>query len=106
MSRAKGAIGEDRAIRYLNKNGFRVIERNFYSRFGEIDVVAFKEGVLHFIEVKSGIGEPIYQITPRKLSRITKTVEIYLQKRKIKFDWCIDALIVTDEVELVENVTM
>ncbi len=106
MSRAKGTIGEDRAIRYLAEHGFSVIERNFYSRFGEIDVIAIKEGVLHFIEVKSGSGEPIYQITPRKLSKIKKTMEIYLKKRSMELDYCIDALIVTDEVELIENVTI
>ncbi|MGE4511988.1 MAG: YraN family protein, partial [Sulfurimonadaceae bacterium] len=53
MSRAKGNEAETLACTFLFDAGFSVLERNFYSRFGEIDIIAFKEDVLHFIEVKS-----------------------------------------------------
>ena len=47
-----------------------MVERNFFSQFGEIDIIALKKGVLHFIEVKSGENfDPIYAITPSKLKR-------------------------------------
>ncbi|MEA1892504.1 MAG: YraN family protein, partial [Campylobacterota bacterium] len=54
MSRAKGNLAEEKACTFLYSNGFTVVEQNFYSRFGEIDIIATKDEVLHFIEVKSG----------------------------------------------------
>ncbi len=105
MSRKKGNLAEDRAVEFLQNNGFKIVERNFYSRFGEIDIVALKDEVLHFIEVKSGKGEPIYKITPSKISKIQKTIEFFLNKIKLDFDYCIDGLIVKDdEIELYENI--
>ncbi|HXK35402.1 MAG TPA: YraN family protein [Candidatus Paceibacterota bacterium] len=51
-----GEIGEDLACRFLMKNGFSILERNYTKKWGEIDVVAKKGGVLHFIEVKAGVS--------------------------------------------------
>ncbi len=105
MSRAKGNLAEDKAVSYLHDKGFQVIERNFYSRFGEIDIVALKDDVLHFVEVKSGKGEPIYKITPSKISKIQKTIQFFLNKTKLDFDYCIDGLIVKrDDIEMFENI--
>jgi putative endonuclease len=53
MSRAKGDIAEELACGFLLERGFFIVERNFYSRFGEIDIIASKDDTLHFIEVKS-----------------------------------------------------
>ena len=105
MSRAKGNIGEEKAISFLEERGFCIIDRNYYSRFGEIDIIATKEDVLHFIEVKSGEYDPIYQITPSKISKILKTADIYMQKKRLDQDYCLDAIIVTEEIELIENIT-
>lgn len=52
MSKEKGKVYEERGCEYLRENGFEIIERNFFSRFGEIDIIALKDNVLHFIEVK------------------------------------------------------
>jgi len=109
MSRKKGDIGEEKATAFLIENGFRIVERNFYSRFGEIDIIASKGAVLHFVEVKSGqeYEVAIQNITPTKLSRFTKTVYVYLKKSSLDIDFCIDAIIVTpDTIELVENITI
>ena len=105
MSRAKGNIGEDKACSFLEERGFNIIDRNYYSRFGEIDIIATKEDVLHFIEVKSGEYDPIYQITARKISKIVKTADIYMQRKRLQYDYCFDAVIVTEEIELIENIT-
>ena len=106
MSRQKGNFGEDRAISYLEDSGFLVIDRNYHSRFGEIDIIATKDKVLHFIEVKSGEGEPVYRITPSKLSKIQKTAMIYMSKKKLDMDFCIDGIIVTEDIEFLENITL
>ena len=106
MSRKKGDIGEEKAIKFLQSRGFRIVERNFYSRFGEIDIIALKDNILHFIEVKSGKGA-IYKITSSKLSKIQKTIEFFLNKTKLDFDYCIDAVIVKEnEVEMFENISL
>ncbi len=106
MSRAKGDIAEALATEFLKENGFTIVEQNFYTRFGEIDIIAFRDAVWHFVEVKSGKGEPIYNITPSKLSKILKSVEIYLQKKRVSGDYCIDAVVVKDgECELLENIS-
>ncbi len=66
-SRHKGAQAEDFACVFLRECGFEILERNFFARYGEIDIIALKDNVVHFIEVKSGESfEPIYNITPSK----------------------------------------
>ena len=109
MSRAKGNLAEDKACEFLLNNGFMIIERNFYSRFGEIDIIATKDGVLHFIEVKSGLDyeSAIQNITPKKLSRLIKTGNVYLKKNALDVDFVYDAIAVTPKnVEMVENITL
>ncbi len=110
MSRAFGKQSEDKAVEFLLRNGFKIVERNFYaSKFGEIDIIAFKDEVLHFIEVKSSHGsfEPVYNITPAKINKIIKSALYYLKQKNLDFPWCIDALIIKDkEIEFIENITL
>jgi len=109
LSRAKGNLAEDRACVYLDENGFMIVERNFYSRFGEIDIIASKEEVLHFIEVKSGVDyeAAIQNITKSKLSKLIKTGNSFLKKNSLDVDFVYDAVIVTPQsVEMVENLTL
>ena len=108
MSRAKGNLAEDKASEFLLENGFIIAERNFYSCFGEIDIISIKDEVLHFIEVKSGLDyeSAIQNITPQKLSRLIKTGNVYMKKNSLDVDFVYDAVIVTPKtVELVENIT-
>ena len=109
MSRAKGNIAEDNACKFLLDNNYMIIERNFYSRFGEIDIIATKDKVLHFIEVKSGIDYEvaIQNLTKTKLSRFIRTCDVYLKKNFYDLDYMIDAIIVTpDDIVMVENITL
>ena len=109
MSRAKGNEAENMACSFLFEKGFSIVERNFYSRFGEIDIIAFKEDVLHFIEVKSGedYEHAIYNITPSKLSKIIKTAQIYMSKNGVDCDFVFDAVIITPHKSWhVENITL
>ena len=109
MSRAKGNIAEDKASKFLQDKGFMIIDRNFYSRFGEIDIIATKDAVLHFIEVKSGLDYElaIQNITPRKLSRFIKTTSVYIKKNSLNADFMIDAVVVTPKkIWHIENITL
>ena len=102
----KGAVAENKAIDFLKEKNFKIIDRNFYTKYGEIDIIAFKDNVFHFIEVKSGKNfEPIYNITPTKLQRIIKSAYIYLKKHKINSAFCIDAIILKENIEFIENIT-
>ena len=108
MSRAKGDIAETKACNYLLDNGYQVIERNFYSRFGEIDIIAFKEEVLHFVEVKSALDYElaVQNITPSKMKKLLKTGDTYIKKNGVKSAYMYDAIIVTPTtVEMIENIT-
>ena len=109
MSRKKGNIAEQKACDFLYNNGFTIIEQNFYSRFGEIDIVATKDTVLHFVEVKSALDyeSAIANITKAKLSKIIKTSEIYLKQNRLNIDFVYDAIIVTPkQIDMVENITL
>jgi putative endonuclease len=109
MSRAKGNIAEQRALEYLFENGFSIVEQNFYSRFGEIDIIVAKDGVLHFVEVKSGddYEKAIQNITRSKLSKLLKTGDVYMKKNGFDGDFEYDAVVVTPtEVIHIENITI
>jgi len=106
-TRKKGTIAEKKACEFLKSKNFKIITTNFYTKFGEIDIIAYKDGVFHFVEVKSGKSfEPIYNITPTKLNRIIKSVYLFLKQKRIDSPFCIDAIIVKGEqIEFFENVS-
>ncbi len=109
MSRAKGNLAEDKACKFLFDDGFVIIERNFYSRFGEIDIIATKDEVLHFVEVKSGLDyeSAVQNITPQKLSRLIRTGDVYMKKNSLDIAFVYDAIIVTPKnVEYIGNITL
>ena len=93
----KGNIGEDQASLYLKKRGFSIIDKNFTSYFGEIDIIAMKNNTLVFFEVRtkhSGKkGNPAESITIYKKRKIFKTAQFYikihpeLSMNKIRFDF-------------------
>ncbi|WP_345992636.1 YraN family protein [Sulfurimonas sp. HSL-1716] len=108
MSRAKGDAAESRACEYLSTNGYTIVQRNFYSRFGEIDIIAFKDEVLHFVEVKSGeeYESAVQNITPQKMSRVLRTADVYIKKNALECAYVYDAIIVTPaSIDMIENIT-
>lgn len=76
-----GKNGENIACDLLNQNGYKIIDRNFRSRFGEIDIVAIDKDTLVFVEVKTRqslrFGLPQEAVTPQKIYKIKKTGEYY-----------------------------
>jgi putative endonuclease len=87
-SRELGAWGEEKAARYLEQRGYKIVERNFHSRFGEIDLVAENEQFLVFVEVRlrknSHFGSPEETVDRRKQHRLRLTAEFYLQRHPTK----------------------
>ena len=87
--RITGDIGEGIACFYLKKHGFIIKDRNYLKKWGEIDIVAIKDDVLHFIEVKSikdrGEGaryRPEENVTNLKLKKLRKMIQIYMSDKK------------------------
>ncbi|MBI2033444.1 MAG: YraN family protein [Candidatus Levybacteria bacterium] len=82
-----GKIGEDLATQHILRNGFSIIEKNFRWRGGEIDLIAQKNGKLHFIEIKTRVGfsrgMPYEAVTPRKLAHLKRSIELYLKKNNL-----------------------
>ena len=110
MSREKGDFAEKRAISFLQDLNFEIIEKNFYAKkLGEIDIIATKKSVYHFCEVKSApdYETAINNLTDSKLSKIKRSVDYYLQTKKLDVAFCIDAIIVNDEeINFLENITL
>ena len=81
-SRERGIWGEDEACRYLQSKGFSVLERNYHSRFGEIDIIADDCGCLVFVEVKTrkskSYGYACEYVNESKMKKIILTAEAYL----------------------------
>ena len=108
--KAYGQQSEDLATTFLEQNGFRIIERNYFARkMGEIDIIATKDDVWHFIEVKSSQTsyDAIYNIRPAKIKKVIKSSQYYMKTKGLDVVFSIDALIVRGkEIEFLENITM
>lgn len=122
-----GNLGEALAVKYLKSKGFLVLHRNFLRPFGEVDIVAQRAGVIHFVEVKTVAREmlnnrvscemewnPAERVDGRKLARVRRAGETYLSLHGLSdMDRQIDAAIVsvdektkTAKVELLENLSL
>lgn len=86
-TRETGARYEILAAEFLRKQGYEILEQNFYSRNGEIDIVAKDGETLVFVEVKYRsclkAGDPTEAVDKRKQERIRKTAGYYLYARNI-----------------------
>ncbi|KKW33425.1 MAG: hypothetical protein UY78_C0012G0010 [Parcubacteria group bacterium GW2011_GWA1_53_13] len=129
-----GDLGEGVACKYLETKGFRILERNYLRKWGEIDIVAEKAKTLYFVEVKTvsrepremaaspiSRGEPGSGHRPeenvhyRKVQRLRRAIQTYILDRKIKDsqEWQFDIVCVyLDEankkakVEVLENIIL
>ncbi|MBU2052346.1 YraN family protein [Patescibacteria group bacterium] len=79
-----GAVGEKAAEDWLRKKDYQIIERNFYTRFGEIDIIAKTDGRWVFVEVKTKtgdrFGEPWEMVNRKKLRQVQNMAQVYLTK--------------------------
>ncbi len=100
-----GAIGENVAVKYLENKGFFIIDRNYRKKWGELDIIAQKDGLVHFVEVKTvsrksygGNFEqeinnyrPEDNMHPWKLKRLRRALQTYLlEKYKTDPIWQFD----------------
>ena len=90
-----GKLGEEKAVQYLKDKGYEILERNYRSKLGEIDVVARDRKTICFIEIKTrsslSKGHPLESITPNKQHKLCKLAILYLKlnnllDRSARFD--------------------
>ncbi|MCX6639261.1 MAG: YraN family protein [bacterium] len=108
-----GDSGEDAALQYLESQGYRILTRNFRTRSGEIDIIAVKEKVLVFCEVKastfSGEAHPEIRVDRRKQIKLSRCALQYITEEKIESDsYRFDIITIKQEkgrqvVEHIEN---
>ena len=109
-----GRLGEDIASEYLERRGFTIVERNYRKPRGELDIVAQKDGIVHFVEVKAGSwkrsawpkeGDVVYRpedhMHAAKCMRMSRAVQSYLRDRKLspEDEWTADLVVVLINTE-------
>ena len=86
-TRDVGAEGETLAVKHLEKLGYRILETNLVTRYGEIDVVAKDRGDLAFVEVKlrktEEFGIPAAAVNLRKQSKIVRSALSYVKAKRL-----------------------
>jgi len=101
-NKATGDLGEDLAVTFLKGKGYEIIGRNIREKLGEIDILAKKDDVLVFVEVKSindsGLGElqvnPEDNLTPDKKRKFIKAVELYNMRNQYEEEFRLDLVTV------------
>jgi putative endonuclease len=76
------------ALRFLKKNGYRILERNYVCKLGEIDIIAKEKDTLAFIEVKTRtstlFGPPQLAVTPSKQMQLSKAALYFLKEKRLE----------------------
>ena len=115
MKNAYGKLGEEYAAEILIKKGYKIIARNYHSRFGEIDIIAENNNYIVFVEVKTREKNysvsPLEAVTAGKQNKIIKTALLCLQKNETSLQPRFDVIgIITEaknfkviSVEHIEN---
>lgn len=89
-----GGAGEDAAARFLEKEGHKILDRNYRQKWGELDIVSEKDGVLHFVEVKASAMQngsnsdyrPEENIRLWKKQRMSRAIRTYLLDKRTPDD--------------------
>lgn len=95
-----GNLGEKLAVRFLKESGFGIIETNYRKKWGEIDIVAEKDNVIHFVEVKATVSRetsgyrPEENIRTWKKQRMARAIKTYLLDRNVsdKTEFLVDVI--------------
>lgn len=89
-NRLLGAYGEQAAISYLETQGYKILQKNYRCKLGEIDIIAADGDTMAFIEVKTRrsekFGQPCDSVNYRKQNQIVKTAMCYISQRNLT-DW-------------------
>ena len=103
-----GAWGESVTAKYLEERDYVIVVRNIRTPYGEIDIVAEKDEVTIFVEVKTrtskSLGPPEISVTPRKQEHMLSAAEHYTQEHEIDH-WQIDVISVVGKPNATPQIT-
>lgn len=109
-----GFLGENIAARYLESRGYKVLFKNYQKPWGEIDIIAEKEGVIAFCEVKTNSKDfgtnfsPELRVNPKKAKHILRTAYLFLNHEfpGKEREWRIDIIsVVLNKLDKKANIT-
>ena len=106
-----GKKGEDLAVEYLERNGYKILDRNWTFQKAEIDIIAEKESILAIIEVKTrsslSFGLPQDFVKPKKIQLLVKAVNAYINDRKMDIEVRFDIIAIHKNKEsfAIEHIT-
>ncbi len=83
-----GLLGESLVKRFFEEKGYEFIERNYFKKIGEIDLIFKKDNNIYFVEVKSGEKgniDPTEHLNKEKIGKFEKIVSFYLKEKKLEF---------------------
>ncbi len=87
-----GVEGEEIAVKSLKRKGYKIVQRNYRCKLGEIDIIAERNGVLIFVEVKTkrtnDFGPPQYAVTPAQRDQISKSALCYIKEKGLTEQSC------------------
>lgn len=89
LTQTTGYLGERLAVLFLRERGFNIVETNYWRKWGEIDIIAKKNDILHFVEVKATVSSETSGYRPEenirlwKKQRMSRAIRTYLLDRKI-----------------------
>ncbi|PJE58080.1 MAG: YraN family protein [Candidatus Portnoybacteria bacterium CG10_big_fil_rev_8_21_14_0_10_36_7] len=91
-----GKLGEDLASQFLENQGYQIIDKNFFTRYGEIDLIAQKGNEVLFLEVKtrssSLYGYPEQAVDAKKIKHLLEAIKLYLKIKQLKSFWRLDII--------------
>lgn len=92
-----GRIGEEIAAEFLERKGFKIVDKNYRKKWGEIDIVAEKSNCIRFVEVKAVSREsldyrPEELVDRRKLRKLARTAALYMESKGDKREFQIDVV--------------
>lgn len=103
-----GTHGEDLACKYLKNNGYKILERGYRNPFGEVDIIAQKEGTVAFIEVKTRLsgtyGAPSEAVDRKRRNKYIQAAKYYFYGKQIEVTVRFDIIeILRGELNHIEN---
>ncbi|MGO8819632.1 MAG: YraN family protein [Desulfomonilaceae bacterium] len=110
-TRARGARAELLAEQRLVELGYKIVDRNYFCKLGEIDLIATQGGDLVFVEVRSRHSEdalnPLFTLDQRKIKRVIKAAKFYVMNKDVDSPMRFDVVIVTlgpdPDIEIIQN---
>jgi putative endonuclease len=107
-----GKKGEEIAANFLKKKRMKILERNYRTPYGEIDIIARKGKKIHFVEVKTrqntNFGKPFEAVNRAKIKHIVNSAEFYMNGKEADFEIDVISVLIEKggekEIEYIENI--